>query len=261
MIASFSSSLLEAKELIWRTAFLCLSSCFIFLPNFSLLVFTEIMATSGASPGSLLELLATLIQAEAGNSKLVELRTQLNANPHVIDTWKNRSEAQWERRHGDAGIDIYNHLNAETQGIELLLIVVIHNDNDMDIDIPLFDPSVFRTRQLPQFPFFDPVIEKYLKHFGESALLARDDVINQVNAYIANRDVEKYQPIVCSTSRGMGKSAFIEAIGMQLVKPQLQNQLILMPFLTVAFFRLILLVLLQKMLCLSKKISKHSSLA
>jgi hypothetical protein len=41
------------------------------------------------------------------------------------------------------------------------------------------------------------------------------------------RAVDKYQPIICSTSRGMGKTAFMEAIGMQLVKRQLKNQLIM----------------------------------
>jgi hypothetical protein len=59
------------------------------------------------------------------------------------------------------------------------------------------------------------------------ALLARDNVIKQVNQIISKRRVEKYQPIICSTSRGMGKTAFMEAVGMQLVKPHLKNQLII----------------------------------
>ena len=71
------------------------------------------------------------------------------------------------------------------------------------------------------------MIEKYLNHFGENALLARDNVINQVNQIISMREVEKYLPIICSTSRGMGKTAFMEAVGMQLVKPHLKNQLIM----------------------------------
>ena len=41
------------------------------------------------------------------------------------------------------------------------------------------------------------------------------------------REVEKYQPIICSTSRGMGKTAFMEAIGMQHVKENLKNNLII----------------------------------
>ena len=79
------------------------------------------MATSTATPDSLLELLATLIQAEPENSKLAELRTQLNANPHVIGTWKNRSKDDWKEIAGvAAGIDIYNLLHPQTQGIEFL---------------------------------------------------------------------------------------------------------------------------------------------
>jgi hypothetical protein len=97
----------------------------------------------------------------------------------------------------------------------------------MDIDIRPFDSAIYQSRNNRYFPFFDPDIEEYLKHFGENALLARDDVINQVNHIISRRIVEKYQPILCSTSRGMGKTAFMEAIGMQLVKPHLKNQLIM----------------------------------
>jgi hypothetical protein len=95
------------------------------------------------------------------------------------------------------------------------------------MDIPCFDPGVYHSKNNPYFPFFDPTIEMYLKHFGESALLARDDVINQVNDIISKRILDKYQPIICSTSRGMGKTAFMEAVGMQLVKPHLKNQLIM----------------------------------
>ena len=70
---------------------------FHFLPQFSRL---ENMATTGATPASLLALLDTLIQAEPGNGKPAELRTQLIANPDVIGTWKNRSEAQWKEFYG-----------------------------------------------------------------------------------------------------------------------------------------------------------------
>jgi hypothetical protein len=34
--------------------------------------------------------------------------------------WKNRTEAQWERRFGDAGIDIFNYLHP-SEGIEDLI--------------------------------------------------------------------------------------------------------------------------------------------
>lgn len=92
----------------------------------------------------------------------------------------------------------------------------------MDIDVV----PPFISSDLTQFPFFDPVIEQYLKYFGDSALLSRDSNIKQVNVYIGNRSSDKYQPIICSTSRGIGKTAFMEAIGMQNVKPELKNQLI-----------------------------------
>ena len=94
----------------------------------------------------------------------------------------------------------------------------------MDLDFPPFTSSDLQ--QLPIFPFFDPVIEDYLNYFGDSALLSRDDNIKKVNACIRSRLSDKYQPIICSTSRGMGKTAFMEAIGMQKVKPELKNQLI-----------------------------------
>ena len=97
----------------------------------------------------------------------------------------------------------------------------------MDIDILPFDSATYHARKNLFFPFFDPTIEDHLKHFGEDALLARDHVIDTVNKIISMRAVEKYQPIICSTSRGMGKTAFMEAIGMQLVKSQLKNQLIM----------------------------------
>ncbi|KAJ3307771.1 hypothetical protein HDV04_002607, partial [Boothiomyces sp. JEL0838] len=77
------------------------------------------------------------------------------------------------------------------------------------------------------FPFFDRSIEEYLRHQGEEALLGRDDHIEQVNTIISTRNVEKYQPIICTTSRGMGKTTFMEAIGLQAVKPNLKNQMIM----------------------------------
>ena len=111
----------------------------------------------------------------------------------------------------------------QNQGIASL----ITTETSMDIDVRPFDSAVYLSRNNQYFPFFDPMIEKYLNHFGDKALLARDNVINQVNHIISKREVEKYQPIICSTSRGMGKTAFMEAVGMQLVKPHLKNQLIM----------------------------------
>lgn len=91
----------------------------------------------------------------------------------------------------------------------------------MDVDVP-----PFTSKNLQQFPFFDPIIEEYLNYFGDSALLSRDENIKQVNNNIRSRLSDKYHPIICSTSRGMGKTAFMEAVGMQKVKPELENELI-----------------------------------
>ena len=111
----------------------------------------------------------------------------------------------------------------QNQGIASLITA----GTAMDIDVRPFDSATHQSRNNQYFPFFDPMIEKYLNHFGDNALLARDNVINQVNQIISKREVEKYQPIICSTSRGMGKTAFMEAVGMQPVKPHLKNQLIM----------------------------------
>ena len=64
-------------------------------------------------------------------------------------------------------------------------------------------------------------------------------------------DIEKYQPIICSTIRGMGKTAFLEAVGMQLVKSDLENKRITE---ALAYGR-ILLILLQAVSKLVKLIS------
>ena len=95
----------------------------------------------------------------------------------------------------------------------------------MEVDIPAFNLDVYQSNNNLYFPFFDPAIEMYLKHFREPVLLARDTAIEKVNMIISKRRmVEKYQPIICSTSRGMGKTAFMEAVGMQLVKPNLKSK-------------------------------------
>jgi hypothetical protein len=111
----------------------------------------------------------------------------------------------------------------QNQGIASLITA----ETAMDIDVRPFDSAIYQSRNNQYFPFFDPMIEKYLNHFGDNALLARENIINQVNHIISKREVEKYQPIICSTSRGMGKTAFMEAVGMQLVKPHLKTQLIM----------------------------------
>ena len=47
--------------------------------------------------------------------KQCELQQQLNETPEIFRDWKKRSEAQWEKYHGIAGVDIYNHLNPENR--------------------------------------------------------------------------------------------------------------------------------------------------
>ena len=80
----------------------------------------------------------------------------------------------------------------------------------MQVDIPNFDPRQFTN------------------YFKENALVGRDDQIKKVNEHIYSlREREKYTPIICSTSRGMGKTAFMQAIGMQSVKENLKNKWIL----------------------------------
>ena len=59
----------------------------------------------------------------------------------------------------------------------------------MDIDVRPFDSAIYQSRNNQYFPFFDPMIEKYLYYFGDNALLARDNVINQVNQKISQREV------------------------------------------------------------------------
>ena len=48
---------------------------------------------------------------------LQQLIAQLNSYPEVIEDWKKRTEAQWERLYRDAGIDIYNYLHPNPKGI------------------------------------------------------------------------------------------------------------------------------------------------
>lgn len=93
----------------------------------------------------------------------------------------------------------------------------------MDVDVPLFDPTKFEV----SFPFFESTILDYLKTFKEDALVGRDIQISRVNHIISIRNLDKYNPIICSTSRGMGKTAFLAAVGMQKVKAEMRNPLIL----------------------------------
>ena len=77
------------------------------------------------------------------------------------------------------------------------------------------------------FPFFEPNGESYLN------LLGRDSVVEAINEiilpYPENRRKmkrQKYWPVIISTSRGMGKTFLLKMIGLQKVKPELENILI-----------------------------------
>ena len=39
----------------------------------------------------------------------------------IIEVWKKMNEAQWERRYGDAGIQIFNYLNPRREGNAVLI--------------------------------------------------------------------------------------------------------------------------------------------
>jgi uncharacterized phage infection (PIP) family protein YhgE len=71
----------------------------------------------------------------------------------------------------------------QNQGIASLITA----GTAMDVDVRPFDSAIYQSRNNHYFPFFDPMIEKYLNHFGDNALLARDNVINQVNQIISMR--------------------------------------------------------------------------
>ena len=87
---------------------------------------------------------------------------------------------------------------------------------------PPYDSNRYRL----SFPFFEQNGESFLN------LLGRDEVVKKINLITLpnpnNRQVtrQKYWPIVISTSRGMGKTFLLKMIGMQKLKPDLQNELI-----------------------------------
>ena len=96
----------------------------------------------------------------------------------------------------------------------------------MDVDIPAFDPTLNYTPQFDLFPFFESVNAGYMDYFDSNALLGRDKVIQEINDIIGRRQLDKYQPIIISTSRGMGKTFLMKCVGTQKVKEQLKCGLI-----------------------------------
>ena len=86
---------------------------------------------------------------------------------------------------------------------------------DMDVDFPSFDPS----RYSLEFPFFE--LKDSDNHID---ILGRDDVIENINTIIGTRLIlEKYKPIIISTSRGMGKTFLLKKFGMQQIKDNLKH--------------------------------------
>ena len=83
------------------------------------------MATTGATPTSLLALLGTLTQAEAqpeNKQKPTDLAEELRVNNALFDIWKGYTKEEWVQFYGFKGIAIHNHLNPQTEGIEKVLI-------------------------------------------------------------------------------------------------------------------------------------------
>lgn len=83
---------------------------------------------------------------------------------------------------------------------------------------PPYDPQNYPG---VQFHFFTPGEEHFLD------LLGRDDVLSKINRTVRpprfqNKPL-KAQPIIISTSRGMGKTFLLKMVGMQKVKDELKN--------------------------------------
>jgi hypothetical protein len=87
----------------------------------------------------------------------------------------------------------------------------------MDVDFPPFEPSKYKV----EFPFFE---EKECDN--EIQILGRDDVILKIKSLIDGRYMDKYKPIVISTSRGMGKTFLLKKFGTQKVKNHLKTDIV-----------------------------------
>ena len=86
----------------------------------------------------------------------------------------------------------------------------------MEVDEPAwppFDPSKYKV----EFPFFalEPVDERI-------TLRGRDETLSEINAESRLR-LQKFRPFIISTSRGMGKTFFLKAVGSQRVPENLKN--------------------------------------
>lgn len=81
---------------------------------------------------------------------------------------------------------------------------------------PKFDPIVNYSSQLELFPFFECVNDVYLTYFGDRTLIGRVTIVETINSIVRDRKKDKYQPIIISTSRGMGKTFLIKCVGSQV---------------------------------------------
>ena len=85
-------------------------------------------------------------------------------------------------------------------------------------------PEIFR-------PFNPAEYKMELKTFAKNGenhltLLDRDEIVEQINKIVMRRTPTKYEPIVISTSRGMGKTFLLKMIALQKVPAGLECKLI-----------------------------------
>ena len=75
--------------------------------------------------------------------KLSELHQQLKETPELFHDWRNRSEAQWEKYHGIAGVDVFNHLNPTcgTFGLTLGTQILVNEWSSRFENFTVYHPS------------------------------------------------------------------------------------------------------------------------
>ncbi|KAJ3193723.1 hypothetical protein HDU82_002721, partial [Entophlyctis luteolus] len=119
-----------------------------------------------------------------------------------------------------------------TTGVTAKTALVIKSRRDMEVLVHPFDPTSYR----PEFPFFiSPDSNEHL------TLLGRDEVVRRINQAIDNRSGwPKYMPFIISTSRGMGKTFLLKAIGSQRLKQELKSPFFVEAATLAEFYHLIL---------------------
>ncbi len=145
--------------------------------------------------------------------KLTNLINDLNEGITTFEEMMSLTEAQWKEFYGLNGLFIYNYLHPAAQLIASSVDVGLV---DMDVEMPSFQPSNYSL----EFPFFEI---KDSHHFD---ILGRDDVIRRINNIVHKRHMDKYRPIIISTSRGMGKTFLLKKFGMQQIEDNLKTDII-----------------------------------